>query len=150
MRASTVAGGVLMIAAAVMTGCAARTNPNVIRWYGTHSLGDHVELRVSTLGMSQIQFELRHTGSGRVFVNDVGTDTNGWFFVWDDHQRLWAHFNDLGTYVWVPDQGRFEKHRVQRGSTFAKHLPPDVRENLPDWSKQSLGVQVAGASSSRR
>ena len=50
--------GTMLFVAATASGCASKPSyVSVVRWYGTHSLDEQVELQVSTLGLSQIQFE---------------------------------------------------------------------------------------------
>ncbi len=112
-----------------------------VNWFGTHSIEDGVELKISTVGMSQIRYEMRHLPTDRVMISDVASDTRGWFLVWDEDDRLWAHWNDGGTVVWVPrGNGRFEKHRLTRDSPLIREMPPSVTDNLPDWTRQSLGL----------
>lgn len=112
--------------------------------WGSFPVDDGVELRVSAFGMSQMRYELRHVPSDRVLLRDVGGDARGWFFVWDDQSRLWAHWSDVGTVVWVRmPSGGFMKQTLSRGDPLLNDLPPDVSEHLPRWVKQSLGLHVA-------
>ncbi len=135
--------GTMLIVAAAVAGCSGKPKyTRVVTMYGTHSLDDQVELQVSTLGLSQIQFELVHRPTDRVFLRDVGSDAKGWFFVWDHKKRLWAHWNDRGTYVYVPDAGgRWGKHQVTRDSEFVRQVPPLVFDTMPAWVRESLGVR---------
>jgi hypothetical protein len=135
--------GTMLIVAAAVTGCAAKsTHVSVVTWYGTYSLDEQVELQVSSLGLSQIQFELVHRPSDRMFLSDVGSDAKGWFFVWDHQKRLWAHWIDRGTFVYLPDaDGRWRKHPVTRDSKFVRQVPPVVFDAMPAGVRRSLGIR---------
>ncbi len=130
-----------------IAGCSAKgpAHKRFVDSWGTYSVADGVDLRVSAFGMSQMRYELRHVPSDRVLVSDVGGH-GGWFFVWDDGGRLWAHWDDVGTVVWVPvgsSSGGFVKHKLSRGNPLLNDVPPDVFEHLPQWVKQSLGLHAS-------
>lgn len=136
---------VLMLAMAswAPAGCSARAPQyhNVVTRWGTYPLDGVLQLQVSSLGLSQMRYELRHVPANRVLISDIGRDTKGWFFVWDDRGRLWAHWADLGTVVWMPVAGgRFERHVLKPGAAWLGDVPPDVAQRLPDWARRSLGV----------
>ena len=134
----------LAIAWWALAGCAGSKGPRfqrVITHWGTYAVDDGVQLQVSTLGMSQMRYELRHVPSNRVLISDVGRDTKGWFFVWDDRGRLWAHWADLGTVVWVPVSGDgFQRQILVPGSSLPRDVPPEVLQHLPGWARKSLGL----------
>lgn len=132
--------GVLGLVVA-MAGCAKPQNSRVVNWYGSYAVDPEMQLKVTTLGMSQIQYELRHRPSDRVVVRSTGSSFQGWFFVWDDAGRLWGYWNDLGTVVWIPDgAGQFQRHVVYRGSPLLRQVPADFAANIPDWARRSLGI----------
>jgi len=125
---------------AVLAGCGAKTK-RMVNWYGSHYVGDEMQLSVSTLGLSQIQFELKHVPSERVIVSDVGSSKKGWFFVWDKNERLWGHWDNTGTVVWLPGRdGRFRKYAVNRGHPLLDSAPDEFTKQLPEWAKRSLGI----------
>ena len=121
-----------------MAGCGARgpVYQRFVHRWGTYSVGEGMELRVSTLGMSQMRYELWHVPSKRVLVSDVGRDSRDWFFVWDDRGRLWGHWNSGGTMVWIPSKGGgLSKHRLSKGDPMLNDLPPEVSKHMPQWVK---------------
>ena len=125
----------------VLSGCGASKSPRLVNWYGSYAVDEEMQLKVTTLGMSQIQYELRHRPSNRVIVKSSGSSFKGWFFVWDEAGRLWGYWNDLGTVVWIPDTtGEFQSHTLYRGSPLLNDLPREVAANMPDWAKRSLGI----------
>ena len=90
----------------------------------------------------KIQFELVHVPTDRMILRGVGSDAMGWFFVWDHQKRLWAHWNDRGTYVYMPDAaGRWSGHQVTRDSEFVRQVPPLVFDTMPVWVRQTLGLR---------
>jgi hypothetical protein len=132
-------------AAMALAGCASKKgpvyHPFVDRW-GNWPVAEDFELRVSTLGMSQLRYELWHVPSGRILAKDTGPDSKGWFFLWDDRNRLWAHAKDMGVMVWIPTEaGRLTRHRVTRGDPMLLTMPPEVAQRLPGWVRQSLALQ---------
>jgi len=139
--------GTMLFVAATVAGCSSKPSyVSVVRWYGTHSLDEQVELQVSTLGLSQIQFELVHVPTDRMILRGTGSDAKGWFFVWDHQKRLWAHWNDRGTYVYMPDAaGRWSGHQVTRDSEFVRQVPPLVFDTMPVWVRQTLGLRRPSA-----
>ncbi len=139
-RIDVLRAGVLGLVVA-LAGCGSKQNPRLVNWYGSYAVDEEMQLKVTTLGMSQIQYELRHRPSNRVIVKSSGSSFKGWFFVWDEAGRLWGYWNDLGTVVWVPDgAGQFKQHTLYRGSPLVKEVPRDVAANMPDWAKRSLGI----------
>ena len=144
MRKSKVLLGVLAGVVWAWAGCAGKpqsTGPRVVSWYGNYALDEELELQVASQGMTRIRYQLRHAPSNRVLLSDFGTDSDGWFLIWDDKERLWGHWNDVGTVVWVPSgYMTFEKHRLTPGSPLLADVPPTVSAHLPDWVKRSLGL----------
>ncbi len=139
-RINVLGAGVLGLVI-VLAGCGNRQSPRLVNWYGTYAVDEEMQLKVTTLGMSQIQYELRHRPSDRVVVKSSGSSFQGWFFVWDEAGRLWGYWNDLGTVVWVPDgTGELKRHTLYRGSPLLKQVPSEVAANMPDWAKRSLGI----------
>ncbi len=125
----------------VLAGCGARKSPRLVNWYGTYAVDEEMQLKVTTLGMSQIQYELRHRPSNRVILKSSGSSFQGWFFVWDEAGRLWGYWNDLGTVVWVPDRtGNFQRYTVRQGSPLLNEVPKELAANMPDWAKRRLGI----------
>ncbi len=125
----------------VLGGCAGSKSRRLVNWYGTYAVDEEMQLKITTLGMSQIQYELRHRPSDRVIVKSSGSSFQGWFFVWEDAGRLWGYWNDVGTIVWIPDNaGEFQSHTLYRGSPLLKDLPREVAAHMPDWAKRSLGI----------
>jgi len=134
---------ILFMTAAALSGCAAKgpAYQRTVSYWGNWSLDDEVRLRVSAVGMTQMRYELVHEATGRTLLVDYGRDTKGWFFVWDDQDRLWAHWADLGTVVWVPvGEGRYERHWLHRGSEELRDMPPEVSQRLPEFARASLGL----------
>jgi hypothetical protein len=124
-------------------GCAAKrpVHQRLVDRWGIYSVDEGFQLRVSTLGMSQMTYELWHLPSQRLLVKDLGRATRGWFFMWDDRDRLWAHCDDAGTVVWVASpSGRFLKNRLQKGDPLLNQMPPEVSAHLPQSVKQSLAL----------
>lgn len=115
---------------------------HLVLGFGTHDLGDDLQLRVSTRGMSLIEYELRDTESDRTLVADsLGRNSGRWFFYWDDVDRLWVHSKDAGTIVWVPSRsGRFHRNPVIMGSPFLESMPRGFAKNLPRSAQRSLDV----------
>ena len=139
-RINVLRAGVLGVVVA-LAGCGTRHNPRLVNWYGSYAVDDEMQLKVTTLGMSQIQYELRHRPSNHVVLRSSGSSFQGWFFVWDEAGRLWGYWNDLGTVVWIPDgAGEFKPHTLYRGSPLLKEVPREVAANMPDWAKRSLGI----------
>ena len=139
-RINVLRAGVLALVVA-LAGCGAAHNPRVVNWYGSYAVDEEMQLKVTTLGMSQIQYELRHRPSDRVIVKSSGSSFQGWFFVWDEAGRLWGYWNDLGTVVWIPDDtGQFKPHTLYRGSPLLREVPREVAANMPEWAKRRLGI----------
>ena len=89
MRMCWIVGVVTLVA---MSGCAGGkpNHQSVVRGGGSHAVDEDVELRISAVGMTQMRYELWHTQTDRRLISDMGRDSKGWFFVWDDRDRLWA------------------------------------------------------------
>ncbi len=126
-------------------GCRAAGGPRLVDALGTYGLGGDLELRVSARGMTLVEYELRDLPTGRVLASDVcGRDVSRWFLYYDGEGRLWVHSNDVGTEVWVPTAvGGFDRHPVLRGSHFARQVPAEVTERLPNITRKSLGIAAA-------
>lgn len=140
-RCAALAGLVLVLAGC---GGAKGTKAQVFDWYGSYTLEQDLTLRVESMGMTRMQYELTHEPTNRVLVRDVATDTDGWFLVWDEEGRLWGHWDDVGTFVWVRTGARrFERQHVIPGSPLVREMPRAVAQKLPDWAKQSLGLASA-------
>ena len=139
-RIDVLRAGVLGLVVA-LAGCGSKQNPRLVNWYGSYAVDEEMQLKVTTLGMSQIQYELRHRPSNRVIVKSSGSSFKGWFFVWDEAGRLWGYWNDLGTVVWIPDgTGQFQPHTLSRGSPLLQEVPSEVAANMPEWAKRRLGI----------
>ena len=124
---------------AALAGCG--ETKRMVNWYGSYNVDGEMQLSISTLGLSQIQFELKHIPSERVIVSDVGSSKKGWFFVWDKNERLWAHWDNTGTVVYLPGRdGQFRKYAVTRGHPLLDSMPPEFSDQLPKWAKRSLGI----------
>ena len=124
---------------AALAGCG--KSKRMVNWYGSYNVDGEMQLSISTLGLSQIQFELKHIPSERVIVSDVGSSKKGWFFVWDKNERLWAHWDNTGTVVYLPGRdGRFRKYAITRGHPLLDSVPREFSDQLPDWAKRSLGI----------
>ncbi len=125
---------------AAMAGCGSSTK-RMVNWYGSYKVDGEMQLSISTLGLSQIRFELKHIPSERVIVSDVGSSKKGWFFVWDENERLWAHWDNTGIIVYLPGRdGQFRKYAVTRGHPLLDSMPPEFSDQLPKWAKRSLGI----------
>jgi len=141
MKPINVLGAAVLGLVVALAGCGNRQSPRLVNWYGTYAVDDEMQLKVTTLGMSQIQYELRHRPSDRVVVKSSGSSFQGWFFVWDEAGRLWGYWNDLGTVVWVPDRsGQFQRHTLYNGSPLLREVPTELAANMPDWAKRRLGI----------
>ena len=123
-------------------GCSSTKGPDgFVNWYGSHMVSDDLQLNVTSVGLSQIRYELRHVPSDRVLITDYGVDGRGWFLVWDEDNRLWAFWREKGTVVYLPrGEGKFARHRIKRNSPILRQMPASVAQNLPDWTKESLGL----------
>ncbi len=126
----------------VLSGCTG-SRSGVIDGFGTFEVAkDRLELKVSTRGMSLVQYELRDPHSGRLLVQDqCGGGRNRWFVYFDKYDRLWVYSEDVGTAVWVTSDGRhFSKQWLNRGSPHVRSVPPAVYKKLPDWVKRRVGL----------
>lgn len=141
MKRTVVMYAAVLSLAVAMSGCSSAENPRLVDWYGSYAVDAEMQLKVTTLGMSQIQYELLHKPSNRVIVSSTGSSFEGWFFFWDETGRLWGYWNDVGTVVWIPDRGgQFQRHVVYPGSPLLKEVPAELAANMPDWAKRSLGI----------
>jgi hypothetical protein len=133
----------LLAAPLLPAGCGPKpiTHQNVVSHWGTYHVDEDMQLRVSAVGMTQMRYELRHQPTNRLLISDYGLDSRGWVFVWDDLDRLWAHWAELGTVVWVPqEEGRFEKVWLTPDSEMIGEMPAEFASQLPASARRDLGL----------
>lgn len=146
MRTSVALYGAMLTLLGALGGCSGKVapGPKMVSWYGSYPLNQEIELEVTAHGMSQMEYLLRHGPTDRVLLSDVGSDRDGWFFIWDDQDRLWAHWDDIGTFVWTPSSYlHYERHRLGPDSPLVSTMPSYVREKLPAWARKSLKISAA-------
>ena len=134
-------GALSLALLAIVVGCGG-DGGQLYQNFGTYDLGEGLRLRVSTRGMTLVEYEIRDLSMNRALVSDsVGRDLGRWFLFWDDHRRLWVHSRDKGTRVWVSTgTGKFYKHSLIMGSPFMATVPPRVARSLPLAERRALGL----------
>ena len=86
----------------VLSGCGASKSPRLVNWYGSYAVDEEMQLKVTTLGMSQIQYELRHRPSDRVIIKSSGS------YVFDRSAE--SAVRKARRFVVPKDPALFEKH----------------------------------------
>ena len=124
-----------MLAALAAAGVAARwsTGPRdgVIRSAGRYSSPDRSHVLDVRVADDLVRYSVDGTGGGPPFSRH-----QRWFFFWDRAGNLWVHSSDVGSNVWAREGGSWTRHPFSAGGAILGTMPPEVRRNLPESSRQ--------------
>jgi hypothetical protein len=103
---------------------------------GVHSLNVSVDAK------KVVHFEVVDRVSKTVVASGKsGSIYQRWFFFWESDSRLWVQSSDVGLFaVWDLTGGKASEHRIEKGDSVLRSVPPPVVSALSNTMRKRFGL----------
>jgi hypothetical protein len=99
-------------------------------------------LNVSFDAKKVVHFEVVKTESKTVVASaKSGSIYQRWFFFWETDTRLWVQSSDVSLFsVWDFTGGKASEHRIEKGDSVLRSVPPPVVSALSNTMRKRFGL----------
>jgi hypothetical protein len=96
----------------------------VIDQHGTYSLSPSGNvLSVTEDAGGVVQYVVRDPRGNLLIQDNAGSKYSRWYFVWSDENELWVYSGDIGSVVWLPQDGYSKTTIMNQRTDLIRAMP---------------------------